>query len=90
MRREGSAFAGLGVVMLKELSDHLTGIRMIIMEWIVVLMAVGVVFTGIQQMRSPRRIRFCSSACSPGPGMVCRHSWPYVLPRAARGDRNWL
>ena len=24
MQREGSAFSGLGVVMLKELSDHLT------------------------------------------------------------------
>ena len=51
MRREGSAFQGLGVVMLKELSDHLTGIRMIVMEWLVVLMAVGVVYTGIQQIR---------------------------------------
>jgi ABC-2 type transport system permease protein len=51
MRREGSAFAGLGVVTLKELSDHLTGIRMVIMEWIVVLMAVGVVYTAIQQIR---------------------------------------
>ncbi len=51
MQREGSAFAGLGVVVLKELSDHLTGMRMIIMEWIVVLLAVGVVFTGIQEIR---------------------------------------
>jgi ABC-2 type transport system permease protein len=51
MRREGSAFQGLGVVMLKELSDHLTGIRMIVMEWLVVLMAIGVVYTGIQQIR---------------------------------------
>jgi ABC-2 type transport system permease protein len=51
MRREGSAFQGLGVVMLKELADHLTGIRMIVMEWLVVLMAIGVVYTGIQQIR---------------------------------------
>jgi ABC-2 type transport system permease protein len=51
MQREGSAFQGLGVVTLKELSDHLTGIRMIVMEWLVVLMAVGVVYTGIQQIR---------------------------------------
>ena len=28
MQREGSAFSGLGVVMLKELSDHLTSVRM--------------------------------------------------------------
>ncbi len=51
MRREGSAFQGLGVVTLKELSDHLTGIRLIVMEWLVVLMAIGVVYTGIQQIR---------------------------------------
>ncbi len=51
MRREGSAFAGLGVVTLKELSDHMTGMRMIVMEWLVVLLALGVVYTGIQQIR---------------------------------------
>jgi ABC-2 type transport system permease protein len=51
MRREGSAFQGMGVVTLKELSDHLTSIRMIVMEWIVVLTALGVVYTGIQQIR---------------------------------------
>ena len=28
MRREGSALNGLGVVMLKELSDHLSSVRM--------------------------------------------------------------
>jgi ABC-2 type transport system permease protein len=51
MRREGSAFQGLGVVIFKELSDHLTGIRMIVLEWLVVLMALGVVYTGIRQTR---------------------------------------
>jgi len=51
MQREGSAFSGLGVVMLKELSDHLTSWRMVIMEWLVVLTAIGVVYTGIQQIR---------------------------------------
>ena len=51
MRREGSAFQGLGVVTFKELSDHLTGVRMIVLEWLVVLMALGVVYTGIQQIR---------------------------------------
>jgi ABC-2 type transport system permease protein len=51
MRREGSAFQGLGVVMLKELSDNLTSGRMVVMEWLVVLIAVCVVYTGIQQIR---------------------------------------
>jgi ABC-2 type transport system permease protein len=40
MRREGSAFNGLGVVMLKELADHLTSIRFIILELIVMVIAV--------------------------------------------------
>ena len=41
MRREGSAFSGLGVVMLKELSDHLTSVRMRVLEWLVVLVALA-------------------------------------------------
>jgi ABC-2 type transport system permease protein len=51
MQREGSAFQGLSVVLLKELSDHLTSIRMVVMEWLVVLTAIGVVYTGIQHIR---------------------------------------
>jgi ABC-2 type transport system permease protein len=51
MRREGSAFQGLGVVLLKELSDHLTSIRMVVMEWLVVAIAIAVVYTGIRQIR---------------------------------------
>ena len=37
MQREGSALHGLGVVILKELSDHLTSVRMRVLEWLVVL-----------------------------------------------------
>jgi ABC-2 type transport system permease protein len=51
MRREGSAFNGLGVVMLKELADHLTSIRFIILELIVMLIAVGTVYVATQQIR---------------------------------------
>ena len=39
MQREGSALHGLGVVILKELSDHLTSVRMRVLEWLVVLFA---------------------------------------------------
>ncbi len=39
MQREGSAFNGLGVVTLKELADHLTSIRFIILEAIVMAIA---------------------------------------------------
>ncbi len=57
MRREGSAFQGLGVVVLKELSDHLTGIRMVIIEWLVVLLAAFAVYKGI----APHDVREASS-----------------------------
>jgi len=51
MRREGSAFSGLGVVMLKELSDHLTSLRMRVLEWLVVLVALAALYGAIQQIK---------------------------------------
>ncbi len=50
MRREGSAFSGLGVVMLKELSDHLTSVRMRVLEWLVVLVALAALYGAVQQI----------------------------------------
>jgi ABC-2 type transport system permease protein len=51
MQREGSVFSGLGVVMLKELSDHLTSIRMRVLEWLVVLIALAALYGAIQQIK---------------------------------------
>jgi ABC-2 type transport system permease protein len=51
MRREGSALHGLGVVFLKELSDHLTSVRMRVLEWLVVLIALAALYGAIQQIR---------------------------------------
>jgi ABC-2 type transport system permease protein len=51
MRREGSAFNGLGVVMLKELADHLTSIRFIVLEFIVMLIAVGTVWVASEDIK---------------------------------------
>ena len=51
MRREGSAFQGLGVVMLKELSDHLTSIRFFVLELLVVLIALVTVYAAAQQIK---------------------------------------
>ena len=51
MRREGSPWHGLGVVFLKELSDHLTSVRMRVLEWLVVLTAVAAVYAAIQQIK---------------------------------------
>jgi ABC-2 type transport system permease protein len=51
MRREGSALHGLGVVVLKELSDHLTSARMRVLEWLVVLTALAAVYAAITQIK---------------------------------------
>jgi ABC-2 type transport system permease protein len=51
MRREGSPWRGVGVVTLKELSDHLTSMRMRMIEWLVVLVAIAMVLVSIQQIR---------------------------------------
>jgi len=51
MRREGSPWQGLGVVTLKELSDHLSSARMRVLEWLVVLTALAAVYGAIQQIR---------------------------------------
>jgi ABC-2 type transport system permease protein len=51
MQREGSALHGLGVVILKELSDHLTSVRMRVLEWLIVLFALAALYGAIQQIR---------------------------------------
>jgi ABC-2 type transport system permease protein len=51
MRREGSPWQGLGVVTLKELSDHLVSARMRVLEWLVVLVALAAVYGAIQHIR---------------------------------------
>jgi len=51
MRREGSPWRGLGVVFLKELSDHLTSARMRVLEWLVVLTAMAALYGAIQQLK---------------------------------------
>jgi len=51
MRREGSPWHGLGVVFLKELSDHLTSARMRVLEWLVVLTALAALYGAIQQIK---------------------------------------
>jgi len=52
MRREGSPWHGVGVVFLKELSDHLGGVRMRVLEWLVVLTGLAAVYSAIQQIRA--------------------------------------
>ena len=54
MQREGSAFSGLGVVMLKELSDHLTSIRLFVLEMLVIVIAFVTVYLATAHMSTLR------------------------------------
>jgi ABC-2 type transport system permease protein len=51
MRREGSAFQGLGTVVLKELSDHMTSARMRVLEVLIVLVAFASLYGAVDQLR---------------------------------------
>src|SRR5947209_17646847 len=51
MQREGSALHGLGVVIMKEVSDHLNSVRMRVLEWLVVLIALAALYGAIQQIK---------------------------------------
>jgi len=76
MRREGSALQGLGVVTLKELSDHLVSARMRVLEWLVVLVALAAVYGAIQQIRDVTAedpflfLRLFTTAREPLPSLV--------------------
>ena len=51
MQREGSALNGLGVVILKETSDHLTSVRMRVIESLIIILAFVTVYFAAQQVR---------------------------------------
>ena len=51
IEREGSPWTGLWAVVTKEMADHMTSARMRILEVLIVLTAVGSVYSGMQQLR---------------------------------------
>jgi ABC-2 type transport system permease protein len=51
MQREGSALHGVGVVFIKEASDHLGSIRMRVLEWLVVLIALVALYGASEQIK---------------------------------------
>jgi len=51
MRREGSIFQGVGTVVLKELADQLSSVRMRVLEWLVVLIAFASLYGAIDRLR---------------------------------------
>ena len=52
MPREGSPWAGFGAVYAKELADHLTSMRMRVLEWLVVLTGLAAIYAAIQDTKS--------------------------------------
>ena len=50
-RREGSPWTGLGAVIAKEMADHLTSIRMRILEILIVLTAGGTIYAAAQSLK---------------------------------------
>ncbi len=49
--REGSPWTGLGAVLTKEMADHLTGARVLILEVLVLLTAVGTIYTALKSIK---------------------------------------
>jgi ABC-2 type transport system permease protein len=76
VRREGSPWHGLSVVVLKELSDHLTSARMRVLEWLVVLTALAALYGAIQQIKDSTAedpflfLRLFTTARDPLPSFV--------------------
>ena len=52
MQREGSPFTGLGPVFIKELSDHLTSIRMLVLTVFVIVFGAFPVASSLQTLRT--------------------------------------
>jgi ABC-2 type transport system permease protein len=51
-RREGSPWQGLNVVFFRELFDHLTSARMLVLEFLVLLFGAAVVYFAAEQIRN--------------------------------------
>ncbi|MCP1967924.1 ABC transporter permease [Bradyrhizobium elkanii] len=51
MRREGSAFQGVGAVFVKELSDNISSVRMLMLELLIVLTAMAALYGAIAALR---------------------------------------
>lgn len=49
--REGSPWTGLAAVLTKEMADHLTGARVLILEVLVLLTAVGTIYTALKSIK---------------------------------------
>jgi ABC-2 type transport system permease protein len=51
MRREGSPFQGLSTVFVKELADHISSVRMLMLELLIVFTALAALYEAINSLR---------------------------------------
>lgn len=51
MRREGSPFQGLGTVFVKELADHISSVRMLMLELLILFTALASLYEAITSLR---------------------------------------
>lgn len=51
MRREGSPFQGLGTVFVKELADHVSSVRMLMLELLILFTALAALYEAITSLR---------------------------------------
>lgn len=76
MQREGSPWQGVWTVMAKETADHLTGIRMLILEVLVGVASVGAVYAAVTTLRETVGedpflfLRLFTTSRDPLPGFV--------------------
>ncbi len=56
--REGSPWTGLWAVVAKEMADHLTSVRMLILEVLILLTATGTVYAATQNIRNTGNDKF--------------------------------
>src|ERR1700760_4455664 len=76
MQREGSAFQGLGTVFVKELSDNISSVRMLVLELLVVLTAMAALYGAIDNLRQTTAedpfllLRLFTTARDPLPSFV--------------------
>ncbi len=71
--REGSPWTGLGAVLMKEMSDHLTGARMRILELLILVTAAGTAYAALQNITSGGEflyLRLFTAAREPLPSFV--------------------
>jgi len=75
-QRRGSPFTGVSVVFRKEIADHIGGMRMRVLEWLVLLTGIGAIYTAIQDLRTTTAedpflfLRLFTHARSPLPSFV--------------------